>query len=208
RRRRTKQRGVVRTIANAGLALVALVTGFNLMARQHLGAQSQEAMEVLSRLVLGALLVNSSLAWCQLLIDANNGLAQAIGQAGIPSWPSADGSSQLLATVIAILLYLVMSLLLLIQMFIRLALVDVLIVIAPIALLCWVLPQTQNWARLWSSTFTGAVMVQFVQVAALKLGGALMIDLGSSGADVKLLNLFLGVALLALTLKIPGLMRG
>ena len=60
---------------------------------------------------------------------------------------------------------------------------EVLLVVSPLGLLCWVLPQTQSWARLWSSTFFGAVFTQFVQVLALKLGGSL------------------------LTMKIPGLMR-
>ncbi|MCX6022062.1 MAG: hypothetical protein NTZ05_10105 [Chloroflexi bacterium] len=78
---------------------------------------------------------------------------------------------------------------------------------SPLALLCWVLPQTQGWARLWSSTFFSAVFNQFVQVLALKLGGSLLTDLTPLAPDALLLTFFLGVAVLVLTMKIPGLMR-
>ena len=67
------------------------------------------------------------------------------------------------------ILKLVLGLLLMGQMLMRLALVDVLIVVSPLALLCWVLPQTQGWARTWSSAFSGAVFTQFVQLLTLKV---------------------------------------
>ena len=78
---------------------------------------------------------------------------------------------------------------------------------APLGLLCWVLPQTQGWARLWSGTFFGVVFAQFVQVLALKLGGSLLSELAPMSPDAALLGVFLGVAVLALTPKIPSLMR-
>jgi hypothetical protein len=197
----------VRGIANAALALVTLWGGFNLIAREQLGAPYHDAMELFPRLALGFLLVNTSLSWVQLVIDANNVLCQAIGQAALPGWQGADASSQVLANVIAVLIYLVTSLILLIQCLMRLALIDVLLMVAPLALLCWILPQTQSWARLWSSTFFSAVATQFVQVLALRLGGSLMTDLTPMASDAALLAVFLGIALLALTLKIPSLMR-
>ena len=92
-------------------------------------------------------------------------------------------------------------------MLMRLALIDVLLVVAPLGLLCWVLPQTQGWARLWSATFFGAVFTQFVQVLALNMGGSLLTELVPMAPDAALLGIFLGVAVLALTLRIPGLMR-
>jgi hypothetical protein len=198
---------VVRGIANAGLVLVALWGGVNLIVREHIGSPYHEAMELVPRLILGALLANTSLAWGQLAIDLNNALCQAVGQASLPAWERADSATQLLVEVLAILIYLVTSLLLLLQQLMRLALIDVLLVVSPLGLLCWVLPQTQGWARLWSSTFFGAVFTQFVQVLALKLGGSLLTELTPMAADAALLAVFLGVAVLLLTMKIPGLMR-
>ena len=198
---------VVRLIANAGLALVALWGGFNLIVREQIGSPYHEAMELFPRLVVGALLVNTSLAWGQLAIDANNALCQALGRTELPAWERADTPTQLLVDVIATVVYLVTGLLLLLQMLMRLALVDVLLVASPLGLLCWVLPQTQSWARLWSNTFFSAVFTQFVQVLALKLGGSLLTELTPTAADSALLSVFLGVAVLVLTLRIPGLMR-
>jgi len=199
--------GVVRGIANAALVLVVLWGGFNLIVRDQLGTPYHDAMELFPRVVLGALLANTSLWWAQLAIDANNALCQAIGQASLPAWEQAGSGTQVLVDVIATLIYLVTSLLLLLQMLMRLALIDVLLVASPLALLCWVLPQTQGWGRLWSGTFFGAVFTQFVQVLALKLGGSLLTDLAPVAPDASLLTFFLGVAVLALTMKIPGLMR-
>lgn len=199
--------GVVQAIANAALALVALWGGFNLIVRDQIGSPYHEAMELFPRLVLGALLANTSLSWGQLAIDANNGLCQAIGQTSLPAWDRADGGTQVLVDVVASLIYLITSLLLLIQMLMRLALIDVLLVVSPVALLCWVLPQTQSWARLWSSLFFAGVFTQFVQVVVMKLGGSLLTDVVPVAPDASLLSFFLGIAVLALTLKIPGLMR-
>lgn len=198
---------VVRGVADAALVLVAVFAGFNVMARQHLGSPYHEAMEVIPRLILGALLVNTSLSWGQLAIDVNNALCQALGQTSLPAWQHADSVTQALVNVLATLIYLVTSLLLVIQMLMRLALVDVLLITAPIGLLCWILPQTNSWARLWSTTFFSVVFVQFVQVVTLKLGGSLMTDLTPMAADAALLSVFLGIAVLVLTLKIPSLMR-
>ncbi len=200
--------GTVRAIANAALALIALWGGFHLIVRPQLGSPYHEAMELFPRLALGALLANTSLAWAQLAIDANNALCQAIGQATLPAWEHAGAATQLLVDVLAALIYLVVSLLLLLQMLMRLALVNVLLVVSPLALLCWVLPETGGWARLWSSLFLSSVFTQFVQVLALKLGASLLTELTPMVPDAALLAVFLGVAVLVLTLKIPDLMRG
>lgn len=199
---------VVRAIANAGLVLVVLWGGFNLVVREHLGTPYHGAMELLPRVALGFVVVNTSLWWGRLAIDANNALCAALGGAALPAWESSSGLAQALVSAIATLLYLVMALLLVLQQLMRLALIDVLLVVAPLALLCWVLPQTQGWARLWTRTFTGTVFSQFVQVVALKLGTALIPELAPASLGAELVGIFLGIAVLALTLKLPSLVQG
>lgn len=199
--------GVVRDIANAALALVVLWGGYNVMASRQLGSPYHEAMEIFPRLILGGLLVNTSLTWTQFAIDLNNALCSAIGQATLPSWEQAGTGSQALIDIISVIIYLVTSLLVLLQMLMRLALVDVLLVAAPLGLVCWVLPQTQGWARLWTGTFFATVFTQFVQVLAMKLGASLIVEVAPMAPDAMLLSIFLGIAVLALTLKVPSLMR-
>jgi hypothetical protein len=122
-----------------------------------------------------------------------------------------------LLNLIAMAIYLVMGMLLTGQMVMRLALVDALLVLAPLGLVCWVLPQTYSWARLWFSTFFGTVFVQAVQVLVLRLGTDLAqqlpgVLLTSSDANdvwrVWLTTLLLGMAVLQLARKIPRLMPG
>jgi hypothetical protein len=115
-----------------------------------------------------------------------------------------------LVNVVSGLIYVVMGLLLALQMLMRLALVDVLLVVAPLALLCWVLPQTQAWARVWSALFLGTVFVQALQVLGLKLGVSLASELPdiAGGTTSELLRTFVGIAVLALVLKLPRFMPG
>ena len=195
----------MRLVANAALVLVAVWGGLNVMVKEQLGAPYHDALEILPRLVLGFVLINSSLSWGQLAIDTNNALCQVVGQVSLPGWDQASGVSQLYVDIIALLLYLVAGIVLLIQMLIRVAVVDVMLAVAPIALVCWVLPQTQRWASQWNSIFFGTVFVQVLQVAAIKLGGGTLKDMGPMHLDMALQEIFLGIVLLFVTLKLPGL---
>jgi hypothetical protein len=198
--------GTCRAVANAALVLVALAAGYSVIVAEGHGTPYRTALEVIPRLVLGALLVNTSLIWAQLAIDLNNALCGAVGSSGLAAWDQ-SGAGGTLPNAVATLAYLIASLLLVIQMLMRLALVDVMLVVAPIALLCWVLPWTQQWARLWSTTFLAAVFCQFLQVVAMKLGASLIGDSAAIGSGAGLLRLFLGIAVIALTLRIPTLLR-
>jgi Conjugal transfer protein TrbL len=212
--------GTVRTIADAGLGVVTVWSGVNLMIHPHIRAPYHGALELVPRVMLSGVLVNSSLYWGQFVIDLNNALCQAFGSASLPAWQSAlqPADAPALLKLIAMAIYLVMGLLLFGQMLMRLALLDALLVIGPLALLCWVLPQTYSWARLWFNTFFATVFVQSIQVLVLQLGSELVQHLptllsspGSAPADSWrswLVTLLLGVAVLQLARKIPRLMPG
>ncbi|MCA1646183.1 MAG: type IV secretion system protein, partial [Chloroflexi bacterium] len=212
--------GTVRAVANAGLAVVTVWGGVNLMVHPHIRAPYHGALELVPRVLLSGILVNFSLDWGRFVIDLNNALCRELGATSIPAWDNVlqPGAGPVLMNVIAMAIYLLMGLLLLGQMLMRLALLDVLLVIAPLALLCWVLPQTYSWARLWFSTFFGTVFVQSIQVLVLQLGAALiqrlpslLSSVGSEPVDngrVWLVTLLLGVAVLQLARKVPRLMPG
>ena len=92
-------------------------------------------------------------------------------------------------------------------MLMRLALLDVLIVLSPVMVL-WVLPQTQGWTRWRAPLFPITVFQQVVQLVVLRLGAALMVELVPGGAADALLTLLLGIAIAALTLRVPSLLHG
>ncbi len=207
----------LRAVANAALALVAMAGGYNVLLQRRLGTPYAGALEFLPRLAVGALLANTSMWWATAAITANNALCAAVGAAGFPGWGRIAGTAAIggaaalwtparLLLVLALLLYLVLCLLLVLQMLMRLALVNVLLVVAPLGLLCWILPQTQRWARLWAATFVGVVYTQFVQVVAMLLAGNLLASVGAGGSLAGIaLGPFMGLATVVLVLKLPGL---
>lgn len=196
--------GSMRAVANAALALTVLVAGLNLVVREQIGAPYHAAMALFPRTAMGALLVNTSGWWTRLAVDANNALCAAIGGAELPGFDRVDPARDVFLDLIVFVVYLVTCLLLLLQQLMRLALVDVLLVLAPLGLACWILPQTQSWARLWSSAFLATVFTQFVQVVTLKLGASLLTS-GPQAPDAAVVSLLLGLAVVWLTMRIPRL---
>jgi hypothetical protein len=202
--------GTFRTVANAALALVALWGGLGLMARRPLGDAHLEVSAVLPRLAVGALLANTSLWWTALAVDLNNGLCALVGSSNpFPGWDRLTVLDRASTDGIALLAYGVVGVLLVLQQAGRLALIDLLLAVAPLALLCWVLPQTQRWAALWSTVFARTVYVQFLQTVALKLGAALLAAwaAGSGSPLPDALSVLLGVAVLGLALRLPRLLQ-
>ncbi len=199
--------GTMRGAANAALALITTVGALNGLLRPHFGLRYHSLSAFVPRLLVGALLVNTALWWVQFAIDVNNALAASIGHATPPNWNSLNGAHQALTDIVLGLVYVVVGLLLLLQMLMRLAWIDVLLVVSPLAAACWVLPQTQGWAQSWNEQFTGAVFTQFVQVVALKLGGMLLVAVLRLEPNVSWLSFLVGAATLWLTWRIPGLMR-
>lgn len=200
--------GDLRAVADAALVLVAVWGGFTVMARDKLHAPFHEALALVPRLVVGVVLIHTSLLLGQLAIDLGNGLCGVLGRPSLPGWGQAATPSQALAEVLAVAVYTIAALVLVLQMLLRLALLDVLLVVSPLALACWVLPQTAGWFRRWAELFVGAVVTQVLQTAALALGSALVGSLATAGLGGGLVDLCLGLAVLCLTLKLPGLLGG
>lgn len=196
-------------IADAALAVIACWAGYNSMVRDQIGARYHNAMQVLPRLALGALAVNLSLLFSQTLIDLNNALCSVVSG---PFTKILDllqlNVASGVALVILLLAFGVVTLFLVAQMIVRLAMLDLLIVTAPLGLVCWVLPQTQAWARLWTRTFLSTVFVQFLQILTLALGGAFLAFFPNDGLFGAFMDLLIGLAVCYAALKIPGLLRG
>ena len=205
-------------LADGLLAVVVLVSGYNIMLRPYMGGTYAGALEFLPRLLLGGILINTAAWWCRLAIDANNA---ACGVFGAPT--IADIVATILRVIdptqlsglLMVLVFIVMTILLVVQQLMRLALVDVLFILAPLAALLWILPQSQAWGRLWGRLFVGTVFAQAVQVLTLRFGFNLATGLGFNLTTgllqlnvAGLLPPLLGIAVLALALKVPSLMGG
>ena len=206
------------SVVNAAVAVFIVIAGYNIMIARQIGSDYYELMEFLPRLALAVLAANFSLFFIRLFIDLENALnLDVINLFSLTILSNTitgifHGNllgAGLLAFVLAIILG-VMDLLLAWQMLLRLALLILLIVLAPLAFLCGALPQTQGYLRLWLSTFAATVFIQFFQVSALAIGGTLisyvtaanLFNLGGS-----LLSIITSSAVLYLVLRIPGMLR-
>ncbi len=90
----------------------------------------------------------------------------------------------------------------------------VLTCIAPLALACHALPQTDPAARLWWRAYLGVLAVPIVQGFFLFAGQWMLLDtgqmlplLGLPAEPGGVLNLFIVIVLLWTTVQVPGLMR-
>ena len=196
-----------RALVNLALAAIVMWGGFNVMVKEHTRSPYHEVMELLPRLILAALAANLTLEFAKGLIDANNAISAGVGQVGLPGYDQATPNQEGMALIFTALAYGVVAVLLVLQMLMRLALIDMLIVLAPIAALLWVLPQTQSWAHWWADLFPITVFQQAIQMMVLRLGSALMVELTPGSLSNALLTLLLGIAVCWLTLKVPSLLR-
>ena len=204
-------------IADALLVLFVLVGGAVVMGHETL--QTRTALkDVLPRIVVAAITANASLSLAGLVISMADSLSQAIlGQGVDPSQAAvvlrqlvlgslATGGifTVLLGGVVAVLAVIVLA-----TYVCRLALVILLVVAAPLCLICHALPQSEGLARLWWRAFAGALGVQVAQslvlITALRVflasGGATNLGIASTGG---LVDLLVAACLCWVLVKIPS----
>ena len=175
---------VVWAITSGALVVILGWMGLSLIVAEHLGRQQPGWRELVPRLMLGLVAAASSLWWCALVLDIADAVSGFIA-ASLDITPgdllrstlktlltAAQAGSEGMALLMA-LLYLVYGffvLYLLVQMILRLALIDILLALAPIALGLWILPHTAGWGRHWLRLFMTTVFQQAVQLIALAIG--------------------------------------
>jgi hypothetical protein len=204
-------------IADAFLVLFVLVGGAIVMGHETL--QTRTALkDVLPRIVVAGIAVNASLSLAGLMISTADALSQAVmGQGVDPSQAAvvlrqlvlgslASGGifEVLIGGVVAVLAMVVLA-----TYVIRLAMVILLVVAAPMCLVCHALPQTEGLAKLWWRAFFGALGVQVAQslvlITALRVflasGGPANLGISSTGG---LVDLLVSACLCWVLVKIPG----
>ncbi len=175
---------VVWAVASGALVAILGWMGLSLIMQQHLGRSQAGWREMVPRLVLGLVAAASSLWWCALVIDVAHAVSGFIAaemnvnpgdllRAPLDTFRTAVQAGSVGMALLLALLYLVYGffvLYVLVQMVLRLALIDILLALAPIALGLWILPHTAGWGRHWLRLFMTTVFQQAVQLIALALG--------------------------------------
>ncbi|WP_433413232.1 conjugal transfer protein TrbL family protein [Microtetraspora malaysiensis] len=202
-------------IANAGFVLLATIGA--IVAMGHETVQTRYAVkEVLPRLFVAALAVNTSFTICGKVIELANALSRALLGQDFDGRRAATtflvhminpGQQQIFFILLA-LVTVVLLVVLLIAFVTRAALVLLLVVAAPLALACLALPYTDGLARFWWRAFTGLLLIQVTQSLTLILAvrvffnqdGRLLLGVAPTG---QLVNLVLTLCLLIILIRIP-----
>ena len=215
---------VVWAITSGALVVILGWMGLSLIVSEHLGRQQTGWREMVPRLVLGLVAAASSLWWCALVIDVADAVSGFIAvslnvtpgdllRAPLDTFLKAVqagsvGMAQLLA-----LLYLVYGffvLYVIVQMVLRLALIDILLALAPIALGLWILPHTAGWGRHWLRLFMTTVFQQAIQLIALALGIGFLNEFASVAAfepvQDLIWKLLMSLAFVYMATRVPSML--
>ena len=215
---------VVWTVTSGALVLIVGWMGLSLIVSEHVGGRSGGWRETFPRLALGLVAAATSLWWCSLVIDVAAGVsafvADSLGvnpgdllRAPLRTLLTAVESGSVGMALLMALLYLVYGffvLYILVQMIVRLALIDVLLALAPIALGLWILPHTAGWGRQWLRMFMTTVFQQAVQLIALALGFGFLNDFAEIGAfepvQDLIWKLLMSLAFVYLATRVPSML--
>jgi len=168
---------------------------------------------VIPRVMAALVMVHGSIYFIQMAVDLNNALATIARSLGGPltteklPWSGSmsaatvsviQGSQDVFHAIFA-LGVVVAVVILVLSYVIRTAMLEVLIVLAPLAALCSVLPDTRHYAFTWLRLFMVAVFMQAVQLIILRVATAVGFGAGSGIAE----SLF-ALATLWIVIKVPG----
>ena len=213
-------------IASASLATILGWAGLSMIVQEHLGRAPTGWREFVPRIVLGVVAAASSLWWCAFVIDiadtVSGFVASSLGvtfgdllRANLSTLMTAIEAGTVGVALLVSILYLVYCLFVLyivVQMALRLAVIDVLLALAPVALGLWILPHTAGWGRHWLRLFTTAVFQQAVQLIALALSFGFLDEFASIAAFEPVRDLvwklLMSLAFVFVAIRVPSMMAG
>ena len=175
---------VVWGITSGALIVILGWMGLSLIMQHHLGQASAGWREMVPRLVLGLVAAATSYWWCALVIDVAHAVSKYIAatlnvnpgdllRAPLETFLRTVNAGSVGMALLLAILFVVFGLFVLyvlVQMVLRLALIDILLALAPIALGLWILPHTSGWGRHWLRLFLTTVFQQAIQLIALAMG--------------------------------------
>lgn len=173
-----------RSVCVAGDALLVLMVIALFVRRlaDHSLLAQYDLRSAIPRVLLAVVLMNASLSFMQMALDLNNALssfASGLGGGQLP-WngplgsPALDSPSLLgdLFQVLVLLGLVLMVAFLSFAYVIRMAVLQVLVVSAPLAALALILPATRGLSRAWGRLFVVAVFMQAGQILVLSVAAA------------------------------------
>ena len=213
---------VVWAITSGALVVILGWMGLSLIVSEHLGRQQAGWREMVPRLVLGLVAAASSLWWCALVLDVADAVSGFIAvslnvtagdmlRSTLRTLLTAVNAGSVGMALLLAVLYLVYGffvLYVIVQMVLRLALIDILLALAPIALGLWILPHTAGWGRHWLRLFMTTVFQQAIQLIALALGFGFLNEVAAIAAfepvQDLIWKLLLSLAFVYMATRVPS----
>jgi hypothetical protein len=211
-------------ITSGALVVIVGWMGISLIVGDHVGRAQAGWRELVPRLALGLTAAAASLWWCALVIDVADAVSGFIAaELDVTAGDMLRSTLDTLLTAVQVgsvgmalllaLIYLVYAffvLYLVVQMVLRLALIDILLALAPIALGLWILPHTAGWGRHWLRLFMTTVFQQAIQLVALALGIGFLNEYaaigGADGLQDLMWKLLMSLAFIYLATRVPSLL--
>jgi hypothetical protein len=212
-------------VVNAAFVLAIVAAGAIGMTHGTFQIRYQ-VKDLIPRLVFAFVIANFGSELCRMLIEVANALMLGmVGQTAtgprVVEFVKArivaamgDPASGVLAVVIGLIIV-VLFYMLLVGWFARIATLIVIAGIAPVALACYALPQTQAAAGLWWRALLGCLATPVLQAIFFTTGVNLLLDpdstvpallgLPAGTPSLDVFNLFIAAGLLMLTVRIPKL---
>ncbi len=191
-------------VMKTALALLALAIFCN-GASMALGQRAEWG-----RLIMAVLFTITELAWWRMGIDVVNGINATISAPStaeivkphmqLPTL--GDDPIKAFAPAVLLIVYCVVVILLMLNMLFRLAMIDILIVAGPIALMCGGVSQSSEWHAKYLSWSVGFLFSQVPVVICLKLAPII------GGLTSGVAGAFLSLAILLLARRLPIMMGG
>jgi len=160
-------------VANALLAIFVMTGGLQMMIGRATGTMYLPPQEFFPKLFAVALASNFSLLFGHVLIDINNGLcslAQFDMAQFIATISPGNQNGQLVVMLLRVRIFVIVFLFTIFQLVGRLVILDLLLVLSPLWMLFWLLPQTKPYAEFPSRVFSVTVFEQSIQLIAFTLG--------------------------------------
>jgi hypothetical protein len=226
---------IMRNIANVAFVIAFLIIIFSQLT--SVGINAYGIKKMLPRLIIAAILVNLSFTICQLAVDLSNilgyGIKALFGNVQSLATPNATlasgdatgngfgiavlilpimagGITLALAMSVPVILSVLLALLVIVFILLaRKALIVLLIVIAPLAFVAYLLPNTEQWYKKWQKMFFALLLVFPIISVVFGASSLAAYIIKSTAADGDNLTPLIAIGVAAIPLVIvPSLLKG
>lgn len=205
-------------IANTLFVIVVAILGFQVMSFSTFGFEELDIRQLIPRLGLGFVLINSSIFMIDALIGLSNAMIYAL-QSGFQTtdiWAvmvsiSEKSAGMNIAGLMILVAFLVLTVMLLIYYLMRLVTLYVGAIMSPLVMLLWLLPTFRDFAITAVKAYLTTVFILFVHVVIVLLAASILtgIETGTdtAGQPNVLMGLLVGVATIMSLLKTQGALQ-